>query len=280
MASTVELLPAPQPERAACPNCGAAGSGPFCAECGQRRPRADDYSIRRFLHQVFHEVTELDSGLVRTLRALFRPGFLTQEHLAGRRARYFSPVKLYLLVSAFYFLLAWNASFEMMDFAEQFRRDPNLAAAMPGELGARFRAELDTILERAGEYTAYLRFVSVLGLGFLLALLYRRQGRGLGQHLVFTLHFYCFYLVFALLALGGLLLGRAAAGGTMPAWVYFVVGYLPVAPFAFAALRRVYGEGRGRTVLKTGALMLFDSMIWMLVSAASLVWAIVRVLRP
>jgi hypothetical protein len=279
MASPLErpLDPEASPP-ALCPNCGAAGSGPFCAQCGQRRPRADDYSVRRFLHHVFQEATELDSSLVRTLRALFRPGFLTQEHLAGRRGQYFSPVKLYLIVSALYFLLAWDVSFEMMNYAETLRRD--LPAAVSGEAGQRFLANLDTILERAGEATAYLRFASVLGLGFWLALLYRRRRRALGQHFVFTLHFYSFYLVFALLALGVLLLWRAAIGEPIPTWAYFAVGYLPVIPFAYAALRRVYGEERGKTAVKTAALVLFDWAIWMLVGFASFVWAAIRVLRP
>jgi hypothetical protein len=274
--------PAPEPAPSAavpCPNCGAAGEGPFCAQCGQRRPRTDDYSARRFLRHVFQEATEVDSSLLRTGLALLRPGFLTCEHLAGRRALYFSPIKLFLIVSALYFLLAWNASFEMMNYAEQLRGDPNVEAVLPGELGQRYRARIDTILEQAGEITAYLRFVSVLGLGFLLAFLYRRQDRDLGQHFVFTLHYYSFYLVFALLALGVLLLWRAATGEPVPQWSYFVVGYLPVMPFAYAALRRVYREGRGRTAVKTAVLILFDMTIWMLVGTAAFGWATFRALQ-
>jgi Protein of unknown function (DUF3667) len=262
-----------------CPNCGAVLAGPFCAECGQRRPAPDDYSPQRFWRHVFHEATEVDSSLVRSLIGLFRPGFLTREHLAGRRGRYLSPVKLYLLVSAVYFLFAWDASFEMMNYAEQLRNDPNLAAAMPSEMGQKYLAGLDEIIERSGEYTGYLRFVTVLGLGFVLALLYRRQGRALGQHFVFTLHFYSFYLVFALLVLAALLLWRAVTGVTASTWLYFVIGYLPVAPFAYAALRRVYGQSRRKTALKTALLMLFDAAMWMTVGILAFGVATFQVLR-
>lgn len=266
-----------------CPNCGAAEAGPFCAQCGQRRPAPDDYSLRRFWRHVFYEATEVDSSLVRSLAGLFRPGYLTREHLAGRRARYLSPVKLYLIISAVYFLLAWDVSIEMMNYADQFRNDPNVTAALPTEMRQKYLAGLDEIIERSGEYTGYLRFVTVLGLGFVLALLYRRQdrrqGRALGQHFVFTLHFYSFYLVFALLVLAALLLWRAATGGTVSTWFYFVVGYLPVAPFAYAALRRVYGQGRGKTAVKAALLMLFDALMWMTVGILAFGVATFQVLR-
>ncbi len=262
-----------------CPNCGAAGAGPFCAECGQRRPAADDYSPRRFWRHVFHETTEVDSSLVRSVLGLFRPGFLTREHLDGRRARYLSPVKIYLIVSALYFLLGWDATFEMMNYADQLRNDPNMTAAMPTEMGQKYMASLDRIIERSGDYTAYLRFTTVLGLGFVLALLFRRQRRALGQHFVFTLHYYSFYMVFSLLVLAALLLWQAAAGGGVAASLYFAVGYLPMAPFAYLALRRVYGEGRGRTAFKTLLLMLFDCAMWMTVGALAFGAATIQALR-
>ena len=47
------------------------------------------------------EIFSNDSNLVRTLRCLFlRPGCLTKEYRAGRRASYIAPFRLYLLVAA------------------------------------------------------------------------------------------------------------------------------------------------------------------------------------
>ena len=58
------------------------------------------------LHQVATEdLTHADSRLWRTLAALlFKPGHLTREFLAGRRARYLPPVRLYLVLSVLFFL--------------------------------------------------------------------------------------------------------------------------------------------------------------------------------
>src|SRR5687767_5911894 len=41
-----------------------------------------------------------------TLRGLTRPGFLTHEYLSGRRAHYLPPVRVYLIVSVIYFVIA------------------------------------------------------------------------------------------------------------------------------------------------------------------------------
>src|ERR1700741_2216641 len=81
----------------ACPSCGQALLGRFCHACGERRPAADDFALRRFFRDVGREVADLDSKALRTVRyLLFRPGFLTTEYLAGRRQLYVGPLKLYL----------------------------------------------------------------------------------------------------------------------------------------------------------------------------------------
>jgi len=105
-----------------CLNCGAALDGKFCGDCGQRD--IPPYpTVRELAHDAVAEFSGWDGRLAATLRALVqRPGFLTREFLAGRRARYISPVRVYLTASVLYFLIAANA--------------PNLRLAS-GELGLR-----------------------------------------------------------------------------------------------------------------------------------------------
>lgn len=78
-----------------CHNCGTAGSGRFCAACGQERV-ALDAPTWRVLRGFFEEATDLDGRLVGTARALASPGRLTLAFLAGQRVRYVGPVKLFL----------------------------------------------------------------------------------------------------------------------------------------------------------------------------------------
>ncbi len=63
------------------------------------------HSLGRFARVATEDLTHADSRLWRTLGALlFRPGYLTQQFLAGRRARFLPPVRLYLVLSVVFFL--------------------------------------------------------------------------------------------------------------------------------------------------------------------------------
>lgn len=84
---------------ARCRNCDAVLHGEYCSACGQR-----DFEPRRPLWQLLRELLvetfELDGRLGRTLVPfLRRPGFLSREFREGRRARYTSPLRLYIATS-------------------------------------------------------------------------------------------------------------------------------------------------------------------------------------
>ena len=91
---------------AACLNCGADLTGPFCSSCGQRD--IPPYpSVRELAVDAFWELSGWDGRFASTVRALIRrPGELTLAFLEGRRARYISPLRLYLMCSLVYFLVA------------------------------------------------------------------------------------------------------------------------------------------------------------------------------
>lgn len=93
----------------ACLNCGAPLTGTFCASCGQRD--VPPYpSVRELVEDAAAEFSGWDGRLATTLRDLIRrPGILTREFLEGRRVRYISPIRLYLVASLVYFLLAASA---------------------------------------------------------------------------------------------------------------------------------------------------------------------------
>ena len=87
-----------------CLNCGLALAGPYCAGCGQKR-QATDLTLREFLRETTHELTSWDGKIPSTLKTLFlKPGLLTEDFLAGRRARWLLPLRLYLICSLAYFV--------------------------------------------------------------------------------------------------------------------------------------------------------------------------------
>lgn len=81
----------------ACSNCGAPIDGKFCSECGQpaHLHRTLGHMVEEFLHGIIH----FDTRAWRTLPLLaFQPGTLTREYIHGKRARYISPLAMFLLV--------------------------------------------------------------------------------------------------------------------------------------------------------------------------------------
>jgi hypothetical protein len=78
-----------------CLNCGTALVGSHCHQCGQAAHL--HCTLGGFLHDLAHGVLHLDGKAWRTLPMLaFRPGRLTRDYIDGHRARYVSPMALFL----------------------------------------------------------------------------------------------------------------------------------------------------------------------------------------
>ena len=89
-----------------CPNCSATLVGPYCAQCGQHAHESAR-SLHVLFHDAWHLITHLDGRVWSTLLPLLiRPGRLTREYFADRRARYVPPFRLYFIISVAFFGLA------------------------------------------------------------------------------------------------------------------------------------------------------------------------------
>lgn len=82
-----------------CANCNAELLGRFCNVCGQREePRVP--TIGSVTSEFAHDLIGVESKLWSSFRLLlFKPGQLTTVYLSGKRQKYMSPVRLYLLFS-------------------------------------------------------------------------------------------------------------------------------------------------------------------------------------
>lgn len=99
MESASENPPNAGPE---CRNCGAQLGGDFCSQCGQR---ARELRLADIAGEALEDITDLDSRLWTTIKTLlWHPGRISADYIAGRRARYLPPVRLYLVVSFLVFL--------------------------------------------------------------------------------------------------------------------------------------------------------------------------------
>jgi hypothetical protein len=78
-----------------CLNCRAPLAGPYCHECGQHAHV--HRTLSAFFHDFLHGVLHFEGKIWRTLPMLaWRPGELTRGYIDGQRARFISPVALFL----------------------------------------------------------------------------------------------------------------------------------------------------------------------------------------
>ncbi len=79
----------------ACLNCGAGLTGPYCAQCGQGAHL--HRSLHSLGHDILHGVFHFEGKIWRTLPELmFHPGRLTRRFIEGERAKFVSPMALFL----------------------------------------------------------------------------------------------------------------------------------------------------------------------------------------
>ena len=82
-------------QEAACLNCTAPLAGPYCQACGQRAHV--HRTLTAFWHDLLHGVLHFEGKIWHTLPLLaWRPGELTRRYIDGERARFVSPMALFL----------------------------------------------------------------------------------------------------------------------------------------------------------------------------------------
>ncbi len=78
-----------------CLNCGAQVDSPFCRNCGQKAKV--HRTLSAFWHDLIHGVFHFDGKIWRTVPMLvWHPGQLTRRYVHGERAKFVSPLALFL----------------------------------------------------------------------------------------------------------------------------------------------------------------------------------------
>ncbi|HSL21622.1 MAG TPA: DUF3667 domain-containing protein [Vicinamibacterales bacterium] len=274
-----------------CLNCGAVLTGAYCASCGQKEPHTD-LTLREFLHEAAQELTQWEGKVPRTLKTLFvNPGLLTTDFLAGRRARWLPPLRVYLICSVAYFLsgplieaITGRAPREVASvtitspdgsttLTPEARREieKGLPARLFGierlERAAADQARLNRTIR-----TAYPK--AMFALLPLFALLtrvgWRRTIPRYPAHLYFALHLHAAW--FATLALSTFVTGFLPASAATVAIQAALAGY--ALWYGLAASRRVFHDPWGRTLAKAAAVAVVYSLCLLAVSVLMLAYAL------
>ncbi|RYE24961.1 MAG: DUF3667 domain-containing protein [Sphingobacteriales bacterium] len=308
-----------------CLNCGAQLVGHFCQDCGQENLEPKE-SFGHLLRHFLEDLTHFDGKLFATMRPLlFKPGFLTKEYVAGRRVAYLNPIRMYLFISAMFFLImatfflkgkhedekAKKTHKEVGVARKSFSNLANTLEAIDTAGGADTNQEYITLKngdriiadhnpktiesydslqalmydkdkhgmvqrfftrktirtmqydnEHPGETQhvikekfwhsfPYMLFFTLPLLALLLKLLYvRRKEFYYVSHIIFIIHFYCFIFLLLLVSFTisecghwGNIIGNVLILGSL---VYLHLG-----------MRRFYGQGTGKTIIKFLLLLVF-----------------------
>ena len=259
----------------ACPNCGHAIAGKYCAECGQET--SPPPALREILRDTIMQLLSFESKAWQTFAKLVAaPGSLTSEYFAGRRARYIRPLRLYLWVSVLTISITEifglhlglrlpgdegiylfdtasylgttqeNTGFlSPMHFVLEHVETPGLARFKSMSL----EAQTAYILQRRHQILKYFMLLLVPVFAFVLQACYRDRQRRFPDYLVFCLHSQSFLLI------------ALVVEALLPTPLALLVSAWVVA-YYFIALRHVFRAGWAMTALRGGAAVVLDFMIF------------------
>jgi hypothetical protein len=252
--------------------------GPYCFDCGQHRHESAR-SISALFEDAWHVATHIDGRFWQTLYILlFKPGKLTKEYFAERRARYLPPVRLYLVLSVLFFAFGLAtphgksaapvvavpgaATHDAAPAKKKSRSvfdisDCNDVNSSIGWLQNTLRQSCLRNQQDGGASVEHAFIANIPKMMFLLVpmmalvmlLLYWWPRRYYVEHLVFFLHNHA--AIFLLLLIQALLGWIAAwlAWKNFAVWVIAIISLYSVW-YVYRAMRVFYGQGRLLTLAK------------------------------
>jgi hypothetical protein len=265
-----------------CRNCGAALAGRYCSNCGQP---ADVHvpSTHEIVHEVLEGLTHSDSRLWATLKCLlFKPGKLTLEYVAGRRAAYLPPFRLYLIMSVAFFLVASfsHMSGQVVRVDKGDLHPPQESDCTNGTIDLpflarnpawqqRFQRACVGVVRDNGNSLLHVgvatmpkaMFIFLPLVAFLHMLMYWWPRFRYAIHLLFFLHLHAFFFSVALLL--------ALSGDASAAWpaltraddIVSTVLFWTMLLYSIIAMRRVFQMGWLLTLVKAFALFFVYSIM-------------------
>ena len=129
-------------QETACLNCGTALIGPHCHRCGQQAHV--HRTLGAFWHDLLHGVLHFEGKTWRTLPMLaFKPGDLTRRYIEGERARFVSPIALFLFSVFLMFAVLSISGATLMGpgMSEAMQRDVSAEIEKNGQALAKLEAE-------------------------------------------------------------------------------------------------------------------------------------------
>ncbi len=188
-----------------CPTSNTATSAPYCAECGEGRLHPHDLTLRGPLNQVAKAFTNLDGPILRSFRyPMLRPGMLTLAYMNGQRKPYPLPLQLFVAANVLFFAMQslTGAKIFSTPLAQHLQSD--IWGGLAQQLEAHRMVVRQTTISLYAPVFDHAVAVNgrsmvilmVVPFALLPAMLFACSRRPFVAHIVFSLHFYSFLLLF------------------------------------------------------------------------------------
>jgi hypothetical protein len=187
-----------------CPSCGESAAEKYCAKCGEQIQLRPDYSFRGLLAEMLNVVTNFESNIFRSFASILtKPGLLTTEYFAGRRKRYLKPLQIFIFCNVVFFFFQALSGFNSMrtPLRVHLYRMPYSRFVRPlvanqitkeGTTLTQYETRFNTTIETQAKTLIFL-MIPMFAIG--LELIYLIKKEYFVKHLVFSTHFFSFYLL-------------------------------------------------------------------------------------
>jgi hypothetical protein len=268
-----------------CSNCGYEfkDANNYCPDCGQK-----NHDLKVPLKHLFGEVVEstfhLDSKTLRTIKMLiFKPGYLSTEFNAGRRANYVMPVRLYVMVSFIFFFLLGTFSSTHKNEADlkhdvnQNKNKVNLSINYGGissnELAGFNLAQVDSLMKARGiantnsnkyiyhqfykiansssaeflhllmKNISYMMFILMPVFGLLIFIFNRKSLTYYIEGVIISVHFHSFTFLLSTMFL--------VFSYALSRELFFFIGILIIPVYMYLMFKNIFEQKIGLTIFKT-----------------------------
>ncbi|MBB6612805.1 DUF3667 domain-containing protein [Pontibacter sp. Tf4] len=274
-----------------CLNCGNTVPDKFCTNCGQENLQLHESFLHLMLHSVGHYF-HVESKFFNSLVPLFtKPGFLTKEYFAGRRASYLNPFSMYISISIlFFFLFTANTNINQKKILkEKAGAGKTIVTERPEEkipvkdnisingwdvpikgLNAKFREVKQDELRSAlfkNKLVSHLpktMFLLLPLFALILKLVNIRSKKLYAEHLIYSIHVHSFLFLF-----GAILIALKWLLPFLSSWI-LLAGFIVSVWYIYRSMRTMYRSSRWRTVSKF-MMLAFAYTFLMLLSCFGLV---------
>ncbi len=237
---------------ATCLNCGSDKVEQFCATCGQKA-QATKQPLRVFLSDAVETLFNIDSRWLITMRDLFlKPGKVTREYIAGKRASYLPPLRIYLSISVLYFLMVqWVDSSQV--FFINFNNDEGNAGGI-------------------GTVVQYGLFFLVPLFAWFISFFYRKRKAFYVEYLILAIHIHSIWFVLMMIELFTIWFSREFDSGIAIILDIIISGPAQIAIFGYfiTYLKKTFNEGWLKSFFKS-----FGIMTLYILSIAALMAALI-----